>query len=101
MWRDAGVDIPKYGFTGDVYKWGERNGTAYGQDAIGAQARPGDAILFGTGPSWNESKHIGIIEKVEGNTITTIEGNASDQVMRHTYTLPDDAHRFYGGVHPK
>ncbi|GLY66468.1 CHAP domain-containing protein [Amycolatopsis taiwanensis] len=101
MWRDAGVNIPKYGFTGDVYKWGERNHLAYNRHDLAKQARPGDAILFGTGPSWGGSEHIGIIEKVEGNKITTIEGNSNDQVMRHTYTLPRDAHRFYGGVHPK
>ncbi|TNC23606.1 CHAP domain-containing protein [Amycolatopsis alkalitolerans] len=101
MWREAGVNIPKYGFTGDVYKWGERHHLAYDRGAIAKQARPGDTILFGTGPSWSGSEHIGIIEKVDGNKITTIEGNSSDQVMRHTYTLPRDAHRFYGGVHPK
>lgn len=101
MWREAGVDIPKYGFTGDVYTWGERNHLAYDKADLAKQARPGDAILFGTGPSWSGSEHIGIIEKVDGNKITTIEGNSSDQVMRHTYTLPRDAHLFYGGVHPK
>lgn len=101
MWREAGVNIPKYGFTGDVYKWGERHHLAYNRHDLAKQVRPGDAILFGTGPSWSGSKHIGIVEKVEGNKITTIEGNSSDQVMRHTYTLPRDAHRFYGGVHPK
>jgi cell wall-associated NlpC family hydrolase len=101
MWREAGVNIPKYGFTGDVYKWGERNHLAYDRGDIAKQARPGDAILFGTGPSWSGSEHIGIIEKVDGNKITTIEGNSSDQVMRHTYTLPRDAKKFYGGVHPK
>ncbi|KAA9148162.1 CHAP domain-containing protein [Amycolatopsis acidicola] len=101
MWREAGVNIPKYGFTGDVYKWGERHHTAYDRGDIAKQARPGDAILFGTGPTWGGSEHIGIIEKVDGNKITTIEGNSSDQVMRHTYTLPRDAKKFYGGVHPK
>ena len=101
MWREAGVNIPKYGFTGDVYKWGERNHLAYSRHDLAKQARPGDAILFGSGPSWGGSKHIGLIEKVEGNKITTIEGNSSDQVMRHTYTLPRDASMFYGGVHPK
>ncbi|WP_236790967.1 CHAP domain-containing protein [Amycolatopsis sp. GM8] len=101
MWRDAGVNIPKYGFTGDVHKWGERNHCAYDRGDIAKQARPGDTILFGTGPTWAGSEHIGIIEKVDGNKITTIEGNSSDQVMRHTYVLPRDAHRFYGGVHPK
>ncbi|GAA0517795.1 CHAP domain-containing protein [Saccharopolyspora thermophila] len=102
MWQDAGVDIPKYGFSGDVYKWGEKHGTAYDADALAKQARPGDALLFGSGPdSPATSKHIGIIEKVEGNKITTIEGNSGDQVARRTYTLPKDADKFYGGVHPK
>ncbi|MBB4684504.1 CHAP domain-containing protein [Amycolatopsis jiangsuensis] len=101
MWRKSGVDIPKYGFTGDVYKWGERHHLAYGRGAIAHQAKAGDAILFGTGPSYGGSTHIGIIEKVDGHKITTIEGNASDRVERNTYVLPRDAHRFYGGVHPK
>ncbi|WP_238607331.1 MULTISPECIES: CHAP domain-containing protein [unclassified Amycolatopsis] len=101
MWRSAGVDIPKYGFTGDVYKWGQRHHLAYDRGALAHNARPGDTILFGDGPSWGQSHHIGIIEKVEGNKITTIEGNANDQVERLTYTLPRDLHKFYGGVHPK
>jgi hypothetical protein len=101
MWREAGVNIPTYGFTGDIYKWGERHHCAYDRHDLAKQARPGDAILFGTNSSWSGSEHVGIIEKVEGNKITTIEGNSSDQVMRHTYTLPRDAHRFYGGVHPQ
>lgn len=101
MWREAGVDIPKYGFTGDVYEWGQEQGTAYDRGDLAEKARPGDALLFGSGPSQGASTHIGIIEKVDGNKITTIEGNASDQVKRITYTLPDDAGKFYGGVHPK
>ncbi|GAA4616255.1 CHAP domain-containing protein [Saccharopolyspora hordei] len=101
MWREAGVDIPKYGFTGDVYKWGQEHGTAYSADDLAQKARPGDALLFGSGPSQGASTHIGIIEKVEGNKITTIEGNSGDEVARRTYTLPKDAGKFYGGVHPK
>ncbi|MEV6234366.1 CHAP domain-containing protein [Saccharopolyspora shandongensis] len=101
MWREAGVDIPKYGFTGDVYKWGQEQGTAYNRGDLAGQARPGDALLFGSGPSQGASTHIGIIEKVDGNKITTIEGNSGDQVERRTYTLPKDAGKFYGGVHPK
>lgn len=101
MWRESGVNIPKYGYSGDVYKWGERNHTAYDRADIAKQARPGDAILFGSGPDYGHSEHIGLIEKVDGNKITTIEGNSDNQVMRHTYTLPRDSYRFYGGVHPK
>lgn len=101
MWREAGVDIPKLGFTGDVYNWGKEQGTAYDQGSLAEQARPGDALLFGSGPEQGKSEHIGIIEKVEGNTITTIEGNSDNKVARRTYTLPEDADMFYGGVHPK
>ncbi|WP_243788735.1 CHAP domain-containing protein [Saccharopolyspora gloriosae] len=100
MWQDAGVDIGKLGYSGDVYKWGQERGTAYDQGAIAESAKPGDALLFGTGPDGMQSTHIGIIEKVEDNKITTIEGNSSDKVQRVTYTLPDDLGRFYGGVHP-
>ncbi|MER7016062.1 CHAP domain-containing protein [Saccharopolyspora sp. NPDC000359] len=101
MWREAGVDIPKYGFTGDVYKWGQEHGTAYDRGDLAEKARPGDVLLFGSGPGQGASTHIGIIEKVEGNKITTIEGNSGDQVKQRTYTLPDHAKMFYGGVHPK
>ena len=98
MWRKAGVNIPNYGFTGDVYRWGQEHGKAYGAKNLG-EARPGDVLLFGTGPSSpSTSKHIGIVEKVDGNTVTLIEGNASDSVKRNTYTLSSAT--FYGGVHP-
>lgn len=101
MWREAGVDIPKYGFTGDVYEWGERNGTAYDQDDIRKQVRPGDVLLFGSGPGHGQSTHIGIVEKVEGDTVTLIEGNSSGKVQELSYDLSKDIGEFYGGVHPK
>jgi hypothetical protein len=89
MWRESGVDIPKYGFTGDVYKWGERIGTAYNRGSLAEQARPGDAILFGTRPTWAGSEHIGNIEKVDGNKITTIEGGRAG----HRRGLPGENRR--------
>lgn len=98
-WRKAGVNIPLLPFTGDVYRWGQQHGTAYGKGSLD-QARPGDVLLFGTGPqSPSTSTHIGIVEKVEGNTVTTIEGNSGDQVARRTHTLSSST--FYGGVHPR
>jgi hypothetical protein len=44
----------------------------------------GDLVVF-------KKSHIGIVENVEGNTISTVEGNASDRVRRHSYsrTNPD------------
>lgn len=98
MWRKAGVKIPILPFSGDVYHWGERNGHAYGKHSL-HQARPGDVLIFGTGPqNTSTSTHIGIVEKVEGNQVTMIEGNSGDAVRRNTHTL--SASTFYGGVHP-
>jgi uncharacterized protein YukE/cell wall-associated NlpC family hydrolase len=99
VWKQSGVDIPSLPFTGDVYNWGQERGLAYGADSLG-QARPGDVLLFGTGPeSPSTSTHIGIVESVDGDQVTMIEGNSSDQVQRVTHTLSGDT--FYGGVHPR
>ncbi len=98
MWRKAGVKIPVLPFSGDVFHWGQRNGHAYGKHSL-REARPGDVLIFGTGPqNTATSTHIGIVEKVEGNQVTMIEGNSGDAVRRNTHTL--SAATFYGGVHP-
>ncbi|MEC3976714.1 CHAP domain-containing protein [Amycolatopsis sp. H20-H5] len=98
MWRKAGVDIGIKPFTGDVYRWGQHNGQAFGKNAL-HQARPGDVLLFGTGPeNGSTSTHIGIVEKVDGDKVTMIEGNSGDAVRRNTHTLSSAT--FYGGVHP-
>jgi hypothetical protein len=98
MWRKAGVNIPNYGFTGDVYTWGQAHHQSYDADHLD-QVRPGDVLLFGTGPAnADTSTHIGIVESVHGNTVTTIEGNEGDAVRTETHTLSSST--FYGGVHP-
>lgn len=45
--------------------------------------QPGDQIFFG------DFDHTGLVESVTADTITTIEGNASNQVMRRTYKRTD------------
>jgi uncharacterized protein YukE len=98
-WRQSGVDIPSLPFTGDVYTWGEEHGLAYDAGNLG-QSRPGDVLLFGTGPeSPDTSTHIGIVESVDGDQVTLIEGNSSDRVQRVTHSLSGG--EFYGGVHPR
>ncbi len=98
MWREAGVKIPILPFTGDVYRWGQQHDKAYGKNSL-KQAKPGDVLLFGTGPqSPSTSTHIGIVEKVEGDKVTMIEGNSGDSVCRNTHTLSSAT--FYGGVRP-
>ena len=99
VWKESGVDIPTLPFSGDVYTWGAERGLAYDSGNLG-QARPGDVLLFGTGPeSTSTSTHIGIVESVDGGQVTLIEGNSSDRVQRVTHDLSDDT--FYGGVHPR
>ena len=46
---------------------------------------PGDQIFFSYSPG--EYSHTGIVESVNGTTITTIEGNTSDQVARRQYQI--------------
>lgn len=99
VWQKSGVDIGILPFTGDVYHWGQEHGLAYGKHNLDA-ARPGDVLLFGTGPqSTQTSTHIGIVDSVHGDEVTLIEGNSSDQVQRVTHTLSSST--FYGGVHPR
>lgn len=47
--------------------------------------KPGDQIFFGT--SISDCTHTGIVEKVVGSTVYTIEGNTSDCVARRSYAL--------------
>lgn len=52
--------------------------------------QPGDQIFF------NNYAHTGIIEKIDGNVITTIEGNTSNQVARCTYPIGSKSIDGYG-----
>ncbi|MFB9908705.1 CHAP domain-containing protein [Allokutzneria oryzae] len=98
VWRKAGVGIPQYAFTGDVYKWGKKKGKSYGKANL-KKATKGDVLLFGTGPSSpSTSTHIGIVKSVSGSSVTLIEGNSNNKVRQVKRTL--SAKTFYGGSHP-
>lgn len=56
--------------------------------------KPGDQIFFGT--SISNCSHTGIVEKVDGSKVYTIEGNTSDMVARRTYALTDKSIVGYG-----
>lgn len=59
-----------------------------GQVKSTATPKPGYYAFF----DWNGdgvSDHIGIVEKVEGNTVYVISGNYSDSVMRTTHKVSD------------
>lgn len=63
--------------------------------------RPGDIIFYdwqdkGAGDNHGTPDHVGIVEKVSGNTITVIEGNYKDSVRRRTLHVNGRYIRGYG-----
>lgn len=61
--------------------------------------KSGDIITFAwsvsSQPNDNWADHIGIVEEVTGETITTIEGNSDGSVRRNTYTIGNGNIRGY------
>ena len=55
---------------------------------------PGDQIFYTYAAG--EISHTGIVEKVDGGSVTTIEGNTSDGVGRRSYNLGDGRIAGYG-----
>lgn len=62
---------------------------------------PGDYVFYdwddsGSGDCTGSADHVGIVEKVSGQTITVIEGNYSNSVKRRTLTVNGRYIRGYG-----
>ena len=80
---DAGI-IPKFSScTSQGRTWFQARGL---WKEPGYVPSPGEIIFF----DWDNSgncDHVGIVEKVEGNIIHTIEGNSGDRVRRKTYAV--------------
>ena len=55
------------------------------QGRVGNEPKPGACIYFKD--STGELCHVGWVEKVEGDTVYTIEGNASQKVQRKSYNI--------------
>lgn len=51
---------------------------------------PGDQVFFG------DYEHTGLVERVEGGKIYTIEGNSGNAVCRHVYSIGSDYIDGYG-----
>jgi len=100
-WEHAGVAIPRYGFTGDIYGWAAANTSVAGASARPA---PGDAVLYGTGPSdATTSLHVGIVARVwPDGAIVTIDGDGgpgppgSSNVVVNGPFLPSDSLAYNG-----
>lgn len=83
---DAGV-IPKFAGCGTGVQWFKDRGLWQDRNY---EPRPGDIIFF----DWNDengqdgdSDHVGIVEKVEGGVIYTVEGNSGDMCQENRYTI--------------
>ena len=55
--------------------------------------QPGDQVFFYSGGAIN---HTGLVEKVAGGIVYTIEGNSSDMVARRSYRIGDGYIAGYG-----
>jgi hypothetical protein len=75
VWEQAGVPIPSYPFTGNIYDWAAGN---TGVLPAWAAPSPGDAVLYGSGPSsTSTSLHVGIVVQTwPDGAIVTVEGDA-------------------------
>jgi hypothetical protein len=85
VWRGAGIAIGSLPFTGSMYDWSALHSYVLGAEAA---PRPGDAVLFGTGPAnVDTSLHVGIVEAVYPRYLVTIEGDTSHRVLRFVVPL--------------
>ena len=74
-WENAGVPIPRYAFTGDIWNWAAQYGGALPPTVTPAV---GDAVLYGSGPSSTAtSVHVGIVTQVwPDGAIMTVGGDS-------------------------
>jgi hypothetical protein len=93
-----GSKVPRFSYCPDGRDWYIKNGKwAYSKTHGGNYTpQPGDIIFF----SWKATKsgcsHVGIVERVSGTTVYTIEGNSKDMVTRCSYLLSSNVLNGYG-----
>jgi hypothetical protein len=75
--------IPKFSLVQSGVNWFKDKGQ---WQRRGYKPRPGDIIFFDWG-SGGEADHVGIVEKCNGSTVYTIEGNSGDQCRRRNYSV--------------
>lgn len=86
---DIGV-IPKFAGCGIGSQWFKDRGLWQDNSYM---PRPGDIIFFdwdnkgSSGPQDGAPDHVGIVERIDGNTVYTVEGNSGDSVREKYYTI--------------
>lgn len=88
--------IPKMAYVPSTANWFDEKGQYKNSKANGENYIPqaGDIVLFDYNHN-TTSDHIGLVEKVECNTLYTIEGNKNNMVQRFTYDLASKDIRAY------
>ena len=81
--------VPKTASTTTGMQWFKNKGLFKAKGSY--TPKRGDVVYFKTGRS-----HVGLVEKVSGNTLHTIEGNSSNKVTRRTYSLSESTLTGYG-----
>lgn len=92
----AGVSsdiVPKTASTTAGMEWFKKKGLFQYKEKY--TPKRGDIIYFKS----SGASHVGIVERVEGSTVHTVEGNTSDKVARRNYSL--SAARITGYGMPK
>ena len=93
-WCAAGIStgiVPKTASTSAGMSWFQQKNRFRRKGTYTPERN--DLVYFKTGRS-----HVGIVERVAGNTLHTIEGNSSDMVKRRTYSLSEKTITGYGVV---
>ena len=84
--------MPKFSLCDDGIAWFQSKGK---WKSRGYSPAPGTLIFF----DWNgdgTSDHVGIVEKTEGSTVYTVEGNSSDAVNQRSYGINNGTIMGYG-----
>lgn len=86
--------VPKFSLCTDGKNWFQNQGRWQG---AGSMPSPGAIIFF----DWDHDgtcDHVGIVERCDGTTVYTVEGNSGDAVRERSYAISSDSIMGYGMV---
>ena len=86
--------VPKFSLCTDGKNWFQNQGKWQG---AGSMPSPGAIVFF----DWEHDgtcDHVGIVERCDGTTVYTIEGNSGDAVKERSYSISSDSIMGYGMV---
>lgn len=86
--------VPKFSLCTDGKNWFQNQGKWQG---TGSMPSPGAIVFF----DWEHDgtcDHVGIVERCDGTTVYTIEGNSGDAVKERSYAISSNSIMGYGMV---